>query len=64
MQKEGFKICLDLKRNLYRPIQKTEDISHRMANFTYDTEEKLLTFLIPRLLYLIIAVGFWGAQLT
>lgn len=61
MQKEGFKIRLDLKRNLYRPIQKTEDISHRMGNFTYDMRRNYILFLIPRPLYVIIAVGFWGA---
>lgn len=48
MQKEGFKIRLDLKRNLYRPIQKTEDISHRTANFTYDMRRNYILFLIPR----------------
>lgn len=63
MQKVGLKILPDPSSSLYRLIQRTEDLSDRAAIFM-TLRRNYISFLVPRSVHLIIAVGFLAAPLS
>lgn len=60
MQKVGLKILPNLSSSLYRLIHKTEDLSDRAAIFM-TLRRNCVSFLVPRSVHLIVAVGFSAA---
>lgn len=62
MEKVGLKILPDPSSSLYRLIQKTEDLSDRAAIFM-TLRRNRVSFLVPRSVHLIVAVGFSATPL-